>query len=112
MASILLLVISSPNTDKALRALKSALLIKESKNNLGIFFLQEGVYGATKQQKDKNLDIINKLINEKASIYVIPSDLEERGVSKEDLLPGVIFSNYDELITFMMEKYDKTLGAF
>jgi len=106
MKSILMLISSSPNTPESRQALDLAGSLWEEGNEIGIFFLQDGVYHALKATGAHRL-----LLEEKVAKWCLADDLEMRGFGKEDVVLPVGLSRYDELVDLMMERFSMTIGA-
>lgn len=107
MKSILMLISSSPQTPEAQQALELARSLRDGGNEMGIFFLQDGVYHTL------NADATQDILPEgRISSYCLQEDLEMRGFRKEDVIPSVKLTTYEELVDLMMETFHTTLGAF
>jgi sulfur relay protein TusB/DsrH len=107
MKSILMLISSSPNTPESAQALDLAKGLLEQGNELGIFFLQDGVYHTLNPVDSPTL-----FPNERLSAYCMTEDLEMRGFRERDVVLPVKQSNYDELVDLMMERFSTTIGAY
>lgn len=107
MKSILMLISSSPNTPESRQALEMALSLWKEGNELGIFFLQDGVYHTLNAPGAHRI-----LTEEKIAGYCLAEDLEMRGFGKEDVILPIRLSHYDELVDLMMERYGTTIGVF
>ena len=107
MKSILMLISSSPHIPESRQALELARTLLKEGNELGIFFLQDGVYHTL------NATCAHQILSEeKIARYCLAEDLEMRGFGKEDVFLPVRLSHYDELVDLMMERYSTTIGAF
>ena len=107
MKSILMLISSSPNTPESRQALELARSLWEEGNELGIFFLQDGVYHTVNPSGSQEI-----LSEGKVPRYCLTEDLEMRGFGAEDVVLPVKLSDYDELVDLMMEGFGSTIGAF
>ena len=107
MKPILMIISSSPDTPEAQQALELAQSLLEAGNELGIFYLQDGVYHATNPRGSHEI-----LSNAKVVHYCLREDLEMRGFKADDVAHPVTLSDYDDLVDLMMEKSGQTLGAF
>ena len=101
-----MLISSSPHTPESGQALDLARGLLEQGNELGIFFLQDGVYHALNPADSPAL-----FPNERISAYCMVEDLEMRGFRDGDVVFPVKLSNYDELVDLMMERFSTTIGA-
>ncbi len=107
MKPILMLISSSPDTHEAKQALELAHSLLEAGNELGIFYLQDGVYHAMNPSGSRQI-----LSDGKVAHYCLREDLEMRGFKAEDVAHPVTLSDYDDLVDLMMERAGQTLGAF
>lgn len=107
MKSILMLISSSPNTAESHQALELAGALSEQGNELGVFFLQNGVYHALNRPGSPTI-----FSNGKLRGYCMSEDLEMRGFGEGDVVIPVKLSNYDELVDLMMERFSSTIGVF
>ena len=107
MKPILMLISSAPDTPEARQALELAGTLLEAGNELGIFYLQDGVYHAVNPSGSGEI-----LSNRKVTRYCLREDLEMRGFKAEEVAHPVTLSDYDDLVDLMMEKSGQTLGAF
>ena len=107
MKSILMLISSSPHASESQQALELAKELLEQGNELGIFFLQDGVYHTLSSHGAPTL-----FSNGGLSAYCMTEDLEMRGLDEGDVVLPVKLSNYDELVDLMMERFSSTIGAF
>ncbi|WP_414469934.1 DsrH/TusB family sulfur metabolism protein [Methanobacterium sp. ACI-7] len=82
--------------------------IYAGKEELTAYFVGNGIFSAIKGHSKESE--IKKLI-ENSSIYVYLDDMEARGVSKEDLIDGMlIFESYDNIVVNIMENKDQILS--
>ncbi len=102
-----MIISSSPDTPEAQQALELAQSLLEAGNELGIFYLQDGVYHAVDPRGSREI-----LSNRKVVDYCLREDLEMRGFTTEDVAHPVTLSDYDGLVDLMMERSGQTLGAF
>ena len=107
MKSILMLISSSPNTPEARQALELAKSLWEGGNELGIFFIQDGVYHAVTPSGTQEI-----LSEGKGPLYCLTEDLEMRGFGAKDVILPVKLSDYDQLVGLMMKEFGSTIGAF
>ena len=107
MKPILMLISSSPDTPEARQALELAKSLWEGGNELGIFFIQDGVYHTVNPSGSQEI-----LSEGKVPRYCLTEDLEMRGFGAEDVVLPVKLSDYDELVDLMMEESGSAIGAF
>jgi sulfur relay protein TusB/DsrH len=107
MKPILMLISSSPDTPEARQALELAKSLWEGGNELGIFFIQDGVYHTVNPSGSQEI-----LSEGKVPRYCLTEDLEMRGFGAQDVILPVKLSDYDELVDLMMEGFDSAIGAF
>lgn len=111
MKSILVMFSSSPNTPKAVRALKLANALNEKGNKVSVFLLQDGVFCALSKQDTSAKALLKKAITAGTDCYVLEEDFVCRGFRMQDAISKVRRSDYSELIELMMERNELVLGC-
>lgn len=112
MKSILMLILSSPNSHNALRSLKLARDLNGQGNQVSICLLQDGALLALGTGDEWVKDLLVQLLSKKVELYVIWDDLRLRGFKKKELVPEVQLVDYDQLVDLLMDRYESVLGAF
>ena len=112
MNSILILISSSPESSHALEALKLAYNMKHRGHEVAVYLLQDAIYHAISNGLQQGGSYDGHDEEEKISWYCLEEDLAMRGYQREEIIPRVRLSNYDELVEMMTERYGKTIGVF
>ncbi len=112
MKSVLMLIISPPESQNAARALKLARDLNGKGNRVGVCFLQDGALLARVTGDEGAKDLIVQLLSRKVDLYVIKDDLRMRGFGEKELIPEAKLVDYHQLVDLLMDRYESILGAF
>ncbi|MBI3355120.1 MAG: DsrE family protein [Nitrospirae bacterium] len=111
MAAYLILISSAPDTKNFNRVFYTAGSLREDKNDVSLFFIQDGVRAAIDSDWPTKREL-DKLINSGVKCYALDEDLRLRGFEKSILLSEIIPAGYNELVELMAAEGVSTLGAF
>jgi len=112
MKSILMLIMSPPDSQNAARALKLARDLNGQGNKVGVYLLQDGALLALNRGDELVKDLLAQLLSKKVELYVGKEDLRMRGFGEKGLIPKVQLVDYHQLVDLLMDRYDSILGAF
>ena len=105
MERIAVLVASSPTAPSAQRAFQLVRDFAAAGNQVVLGLIEDGVLGAAGR-------VAGVPLAEAASVLVLSSDLALRAVPLEALQPGCRPCGYPEILEELMERCDRSLGAF
>ncbi len=112
MNSILILISSSPESSHALEALKLARNMKQRGREVAVYLLHDAIYHALPKGSQQVGAYDGPGKEKEITWYCLEEDLAMRGYQREEIVPRVRLSSYDELVEMMTERYDKTIGVF
>jgi len=107
MASLLMLVASSPASPQGAAAFQLAELLLQEGHQVSIYLVQDAVLAAR-----PNAGSSSPRPPQGATLYVLREDLALRGFLDNACLPHAQLSDYRELVELMLERHDRVLGVF
>lgn len=76
-------------------------------DQISIYLVGNGVYGARKNYQNPDLDILFK----NSKVYVHGDDLKARGIQEEQVKEGLmVFHLYDDLVVDVMENFHQVVS--
>lgn len=81
----------------------SDLLDRLKADNLGLIFVQNGIYHATEKENGRSSPLLDKTPN----VYVLSEDVQIRGFKESDVDKRVKVVNYSDVVDVIFNEYDK-----
>jgi len=112
MDRTLFVITSAPGSPEALRALAVACALDDQAREVRLALLQDAVLAAVQHNQTPAAQVVSKFLAQGVAVYVAHQDLTLRGVSPDDLTPGVTAVDDRRLVDEMLADGTKTLGCF
>ncbi|MEN6329157.1 MAG: sulfurtransferase complex subunit TusB [Methanobacteriaceae archaeon] len=99
-------IVTKTPSENGFKTFLQFLNIYLGKEEIYVYLVGDGVYGARKGQQPGEL----REIIENDHLYALSEDLQARGISPEQIFPGTeIVASYQELVVAIMEEMDQIL---
>ena len=101
---------TTTTAERPMDALRMAKAIRSLGRKVGVFLVSDGVY-IGKDGRTEGAYLLKELLDSGVQVLASPEHLNAAGLPREKMLPGIKVADetYRDLVTFVMEEYEKVI---